>query len=109
VKEIARCLALARRWREDPGRAGFFGVTAEKMAQRYEDRAAELLAEGLRRWAGRHPRTKYSLKSYHKLHATGTGSGGHNQKQKPVRPKKGRAVGSKNRDAGRASKGRANP
>ena len=51
-------------------------------AQEYERRAAFLLLDGAARWATRHPRSHYGLKSYHKLHATGTGSGNYARRRK---------------------------
>lgn len=72
-REIEKRLQQAARWRALGTENG------DKNAVRCENAAAELFADGLRRFARRNPHSKYGLKSYHKLHATGTGSGGHNQ------------------------------
>lgn len=53
-------------------------MTIEERAAWHEEQAARLFADGLKRWAKRHPGTRHALASYRRNHATGTGSGAHN-------------------------------
>lgn len=69
VKTIAKILERASKWRA----RGYV-----ERADALELQAAEMLAADLERWKARHPLSWRGLQSYHKLHGTGTGSGGHN-------------------------------
>ena len=60
TKYIARCLAQAAWWRQDPPpQVGWKGMPASEVAALWDARATVAFADGLRRYAGRHPCHKY--------------------------------------------------